>query len=195
VKRLWVIEFVANAVLLFALYEWLGIRDSRISQIVLSFVLIVAMAAGAVWLHSRTFSMKPLRLAFLAFFFLMFCWGLSTIPFDRISLWIASTLTLRLRRPVNPVTVGTVLNCARWFVQWIAVPLILLQRKDRIFWLQYTGVIVGAFLLPGLLIHWVPRLNPTAAQVASFVARFGLAYCLAITGFVALSWFTSRKVS
>jgi hypothetical protein len=192
VRKLWAIEFVVNAVLLFLFFEWLGIRDSRISQIVLSFLLIAGIAAGAVWLHSRTFNVKPLRLAVLLFFFLMFCWGLSAIPFDKLSLWIASSLTYRIRKPVNPATVGMLLNGVRWFLQWIVAPLILLQRREPKFWAQYAAVVLVAFLGAGFLIHWTPKLDSTAAQVVSFGIRFGAAYCLATTGFVALNRVTRR---
>jgi hypothetical protein len=191
-RRLWLIEFVGNALLIALFYWWLGIRDSRASQIALSFAVGAVLIAGAVWLHSLTFHKKPLRFAALALIFLLACWGLSSIPVAKAALWAASTLTFRSRKPVNPDTVRSVLSGIVWFIQWIVVPIVLLRKyKSPIFWLQYIAVVLIAFVIPGRLIDWTPKLTSTAAQFTSFTLRFAFAYCLAITGFVAFSRFTS----
>ena len=97
-----------------------------------------------------------------------------------------------------------IFNAVRWFVQWVLAPILLLpvaacgfgrdslrqSRKPR-FWLEYIVVLVAGFYLPGKLIHWVPRLQATAAEVISFVVRFGIAYCLAVAGWLALAFFSS----
>jgi hypothetical protein len=189
--QFWLLQFIANALLIAVFYEWLGIRDSRISQLLLSAVIGLALIAGTVWLHSRTFNVKPLRFALILVIFLLICWGLSALPLYKAAVWIASTLTFRSRKPINPGTVLVILNGLRWTLQWIIVPLILLRNKRPIFWLQFAAVVLVAFLIPHHLIGWTPRLSGTAAQVTSFALRFGTAYCLAITGFVAFARLTS----
>lgn len=190
-KKIWLLQFVANALLVYAFYEWLGIRDSRASQLILSVVLGLAIIAGTVFLHSRTFHVKPLRFAAILLVFLVVFWGLNQLPLDRFGLWLASTLTYRLRKPVKPPTVVQTLTWLKLFLQWIVVPLLLLQRRSPRFWLQYIAVVLVAFFVPSLLIHWTPKLTGTALQVTSFVLRFGVAYCLVTTGFVALWRFTA----
>jgi hypothetical protein len=189
-KKLWLIQFVANALIVFAFYEWLGIRDSRASQLILSFVLGLAIIAGTVFLHSRTFHMKPLRFAAILLIFLLVVWGLNQIPLDKFGLWLASILTFKSRKPVKPDLVVSVLMWLKLSIQWIIVPLLLLQRRSPKFWLQYIAVVLVAFFVPSLLIHWTPKLTSTALQVTSFILRFGVAYCLVTTGFVALWRFT-----
>jgi hypothetical protein len=191
VKKIWLLQFVANALIALAFYEWLGVRDSRASQLILSFLLGLAIIAGTVFLHSGTFHIKPLRFAVILGIFLLVCWGLSALPLDTWGLWIASTLTFRLRKPVKPGTAVNVLQYLISFVQWVVVPLLLLQKRSPKFWIQYLAVILAAFFIPSLLIHWTPKLTGTALQVTSFVLRFGVAYCLVTTGFAALWRFTS----
>ena len=61
-KKIWLLYFLCQrALLIYAFYEWLGVRDSRASQLLLSFVLGAAIIAGTVFLHSRTFHMKVLH--------------------------------------------------------------------------------------------------------------------------------------
>ena len=190
-RKIWLLQFVANAVIIFAFYEWLGIRDSRVSQLILSAVLGLAIISGAVFLHSVTFHMHHHRFAVILLIFVLLCWGLMLLPLDRWGLWIASTLTFRLRKPIKPDSVTTLLNYLRMFLQWIVIPLVLLQRRHLLFWLSYTGILLAAFFVPTLLIHWTPKFTPTWLQVGSFVFRFGLAYCLVTTGFTALWRLTS----
>src|SRR5260221_13493950 len=118
-KRLYAIQFFGNALLILLFYWWLGIRDSRVSQILLSVTVGVLIAAGTIWLHSRTFNEKPLRFAVLFAGFLLIAWILSLLPVDKAALWLASTLTFRSRKPVNPDTVRSILNAIRWCIQWI----------------------------------------------------------------------------
>jgi hypothetical protein len=191
-KKLWLLQFICNALLIFAFYEWLGVRDSRTSQLIISFVLGAAIIAGTVFLHSRTFNMKALHFALALLIFALVCWGLYSLPIDRAGLWIASTLTHATRKAIKPSIVTAILNYARWFIQWIIVPLLLLRNRCEKFWMKYAAIVVVGFVVPSLLIHWTPKLTGTALQVTSFVLRFGIAYLLITTGFVAFSRLTSK---
>lgn len=185
-KKMWLIQFVANALIAIAFYEWLGVRDSRASQLILSLVLGLAIVAGTVFLHSRTFHIGPVHFGVILLIFLLVCWGLNELPLDQWGLWIASSLTFSSRKPVKPDTVVGVLKYLILFLQWILVPLLLLHEKSPKFWLQFTAIVILGFFLPSLLIHWTPKLTGTALQVTSFVLRFGIAYCLVTTAFTAI---------
>ena len=190
-KREWLIQFVGNALLIFLFYEWLGIRDSRISQIILSFVLGIGIFTGVVFLHSRTFHQEPGRFAVVLVLFLLIWWGLSLIPVGKCGQWIASILTLKTRKPISPAFVSKYLDDMRWFVQWLLVPSLLLRMKSvRILFLFTLLTLVG-FATPGVLISWTPKFESTAAQIVSFVLRFGFAYCLLTTCCAAFMRFTS----
>jgi predicted lysophospholipase L1 biosynthesis ABC-type transport system permease subunit len=190
--RLWWIQFLANAILIAIFYEWLGIRDSRISQLILSAFVGVILIGGIVWLHSDTFHVKPrLRFALMLTIFALLYWGLASLPLDKAALSTASTLTFRSRKPTDPAAILAIMKGARWVCQWIIIPLILLHRKQPGFWMRFAGIALVAFLIPRYLVGWTPKLTGTGPQVASFLLRFGLAYCLAITGFVAFSRLTS----
>jgi hypothetical protein len=190
-RKIWLLQFIANAAIVFAFYEWLGLRDSRAWLLIVSALLGLAILGGTVLLHSRTFHVKPLRFAIALLIFLLICWGFSVLPLDQWGLWIASTLTHSIRKPIKPATITKLLDAIRWFLQWIVIPLLLLQKRGPKFWLQYIAVVLVAFLLPSFIIGWVPKLTSTTMQVISFLLRFGLAYCLVTTGFAAFWRFTS----
>lgn len=209
-KRAWLAQFAGNAVLLFLIWEWLGIRDARAWQLALTASLGLIIIAGTLWLHAATFHWfasrdwrVPLRriliFAGALALFLLLAWGLDALPLDRWSVWTGSILTFKSRKPVNPATVLRVMQGVRWFLKWIVLPVLLLpvaagkprQSLRPRFWLQYIAAVVICFWLPGKLIHWTPRFEATVAQVVSFLFRFGIAYCLAVTGWLALAFFSS----
>lgn len=214
-KRLWLIHLGANAVLLWLLWEWLGIRDARAWQLILTAVTGLLLASAAIFLHAGTFhwiatkEFRPHRRGIVKFsavlgIFVLICWLLSLPPWYRAAVWTASYLTFHSRKPVNPVLIGRAIEGLRCFIQWVLVPILLLpivthgfrrpswqQSLKPRFWLEYIAVAVVCFYVPNRLIHWVPALDATAAQVASFIARFGLAYCAAVAGWLALVFFSS----
>lgn len=190
-KRDWLLQVFGNALLIFLFYEWLGIRDSRISQIVLSLVLALGIFAGAVFLHSRTFSVRPGRFAIVLLAFLLVWWAISLIPVGKFGQWFASVMTFKSRKPVNPATVVKYLDDARWVIQWLVVPSLLLRMKSTRVFLFFALLVIIGFAAPYAIIHWTPKLESTAAQVTSFVLRFGLAYCLLVTSCVLFARFTS----
>lgn len=210
-KRVWALHVTANALLLWLVWIWLGIRDARAWQIAITAVLGLAIVAGALWLHGTTWNwaatrewkLLPLRrlavFALVLAVFLLISWGLGKLPLDRAAVWIGSLLTIQSRKPVNPAMIGRVLYWLRWFVQWVIVPVLLLpiaggDRRQSLrprFWLEYCAVLIAGFLVPGWLLHWAPKFGNTSAEVASFIVRFGVAYGLAIAGWIALAFFSS----
>ena len=151
--------------------------------------------------------------AVLVVLFLLVWWALNSLqaPLHRAAQWTASTLTFRSRKPVRPATVGAIFSWLLWLVQWVTVPILALpiaaavaksgwigfkpgafqRSRDWRFWFAYLIAIAGGFYLPYRLVHYAPALHGTAAELLSFVVRFGLAYFLVITGWLALAFFSS----
>jgi hypothetical protein len=65
-------------------------------------------------------------------------------------------------------------------------------RANKVFCVEYLLALVVGFYIPGLLIHWVPNLDGTTAQVMSFAMRFGIAYVLMISMWIAIAFFSAR---
>jgi hypothetical protein len=98
-----------------------------------------------------------------------------------------------------------------WGARWIVLPALFLpiaagaamngprgmwRCASRVFWLQYLVALVIGCYIPSLLVHWVPKLSGTFPQVLSFAFRFGIAYVLMITVWLAVAFFSApRKVS
>src|SRR5574339_913757 len=53
-KALWAVHLIANATLLFLIYEWLAIPDRTVLHLVLSAFSALAIIALALWLHGGT---------------------------------------------------------------------------------------------------------------------------------------------
>jgi hypothetical protein len=123
----------------------------------------------------------------------------------------ASWLTFHLRKPIKPTTWARAYLAVLWGIRWIVLPVMMLpiaagaaangarglrSKPTKVFALQYLAALAIGLYIPGLLIHWIPKLTETTAQVLSFTVRFGLAYALMITAWLALAFFSaSRKES
>jgi hypothetical protein len=140
------LHLVANAVLLWLGYYWLGIGESRASTLLWSaavalFVVVLACSAyGAAFAYFQSDDIRrplaawrsalrhllPLSVAaisILVVYFLLAFWsGYSATPAAKI----ASYLTLTLRKPVRPSAVLRVLDAALWLVRWMILPAVLL---------------------------------------------------------------------
>lgn len=220
--KLWLANAAGNALLLAAVYGWLGIPERSTAQLALSAVLGAAILFAAAWLHTATFrtfsagkAAGALRHvpAFLTcvlaglLLWLALLWVESRFP--AWSAWTASALTYRLRRPVRPEGVRRALDAVAWMLGWVAIPLLLLPRASaaaaqgfgglvtrgapRRFYLDYLiALAVGAWL-PWRLVHWTPEFSSFFVQVASFVLRFGAAWILAVTAWLWIAWASAGR--
>lgn len=108
---------------------------------------------------------------------------------------IASWLTLTLRKPVKPASVGAVFGFVLWIVRWVILPVLFFPilkaiaqngwfgfrhhgPRTWLSWLEVPVLLWLAFKAPLILIYWVPRLNGFVLQTASFTFRALLAYLL-----------------
>jgi hypothetical protein len=222
-KKLWLLQVVGNALAFGALYRWLGLRDSKMSQLVMTAVFGLLILVPWLWLQDSTMAYCADRsrglwgtfrksLSTLAIFsavivgFAAMFWALGRLegPLADAGQKTASWLTLHLRKPIKPQTWITIYISLLWAVRWIVLPVLMLPiasgvargvrgfRASRVFWLQYLIALVIGYWIPALLMHWVPNLSGTAAQVASFVLRFGIAYLLMVTAWLAVAFFSAR---
>jgi hypothetical protein len=140
--------------------------------------------------------------------FVLLCWALGKLeaPLTTAGQRTASWLTFHLRRPVKPASWVRIYTAMLWGVRWIVLPALVLpiaagaarngvkgmwRRGSKIFWLEYLIALGLGFYIPGVLMGWVPKLTGTTLQLLSFVLRFGFAYALIITTWLALSFFSS----
>jgi len=124
--------------------------------------------------------------------------------------WISSALTFLVRRPVPSHWTEMALAVPIVLLRWIALPLLLLilgsavsergfgalrgSALDRALggarvaglWLRCALLIAVGVGVPCLLVHWVPGLAGIAAQAASMIARFLLAYTVMIASWLVL---------
>ena len=216
-RRLYLVQLVGNALLLWLGYEWLGVGESTIPRLLWSAVFALALLTAFVWLHGATFAyfrgakigarLLPLVLAAIA----------ALVLYGLLSAWadyspqpafkLASYLTLKFRKPVKPATVMQGLNVALWLVRWVLLPLVWLPvasgvavRGWRGFgefgwrgrgWLLAPILLLCGLWLPFVVLGFVPRVGGFWLQMASFGVRIGLAYLLFVVAAVALAFVTS----
>jgi hypothetical protein len=91
-----------------------------------------------------------------------------------------------------------------WGLRWIVLPALMLpiaagaarfgvrgmwRKAKRVFWLVYLAALLVGFYLPSVLMGWVPKFGGTTPQVLSFTLRFGFAYILIVTAWLAAAFF------
>lgn len=146
------LHLVANALLLWLGYYWLGVGESRASMLAWSACVAVLIVGLGCWAYGaalvyfqeqekrrtitawRTALRNLLPLAIAAIMVGMIYWLLarwadySTKP----AFQIASYLTLKFRTPVRPTSVAGVFNVLLWVVRWGVLPALLLPMVSVI---------------------------------------------------------------
>ena len=154
-------------------------------------------------------SLKTLALfSAIAMAFVLLAWALGKLdgPLAQAGQRTASWLTFHLRKPIKPTTWARAFQAALWGVRWILLPVLVLpiaagaarngargmwRAGRKVFWLQYLMALLAGFYLPVLLLHWVPKLDGTTAQVLSFTLRLVIAYALMVTAWLAMTFFSA----
>ncbi len=151
-RRLFLLHLVANALLLWLGYEWLGVGESTRMRLVWSAVDALAILGLVCWFHGATLvffrkggeatindafrvalrhipALVTAAVAVLALYGLL-AWaaGASGQPAFRLASW----LTLKLRTPVRPATVARVFLGGFWLVRWMVLPVALLPMASGI---------------------------------------------------------------
>jgi hypothetical protein len=202
-RKLFVLHLVANALLLWLGYEWLGVGESTRLRLVWSALDALAILALVCWFHGATVvffrsgerkindafrtalghvpALLTGALAVLALYILL-AWaaGASGQPAFQLASW----LTLKLRVPVKPATVARIFLGGFWVVRWVVLPVALLPMGAGIAVRGWRGF--GAITWRG----WRRWLEAPLLLVAGLVLPF------VVLGWVpAVSGFTMQMVS
>ncbi len=220
-KKLAVTLLAGNAGLAAAAYAWLWVPDETGIEVALSGLLALAVVFAAVWLngavlaafHAETGPL-PLRLAlrrlprFLLWVLVVAAVTVAAVwlagSAGKVTQYLASFLTLRLRRPVSPERVewlyGSLLRGA-----WCAVVLALLPLASQAagggfsaraalatiarprYWVACALLALAGLYVPGKLVNWAPEFGALSFQAGSMGLRLGLAYLLAMTAWLTLA--------
>jgi hypothetical protein len=193
--------FVYGVLLLF---PWLWLQDATLAY--------CADRSTGLWGAFRRALGTLGSFATVAIVFGLAFWALGRLegPLAEAGQRTASWLTFHFRKPVKPQTWISIYLAILWFVRWVVLPVLVLPvasgvaqhgfrgirvGASRVFWLQYLLASIVAFWLPPILMHWVPRLSGTTAQVVSFLLRFGLAYALIISAWLAVAFFSAQRAN
>jgi hypothetical protein len=155
VRALALFHLIANAVILWLGYYWLGVNESQTSTLLWSgsvaLVLVAAIcctyAAPLVFFGERagtvtawkTAARHLLPLVCVALVAGLVYWLLSRVTFQNAAFQLASGMTLTLRKPVKPASVLRVFNAAFWLVRWMVIPVLLLPVTAKIAGLGWGG--------------------------------------------------------
>lgn len=220
-KKLAVTLLLGNALLAVAAYAWLWVPDETVIEVGLSMLLALAVVLAVVWLNGAALAAfhteagpLPLRLALRRLpRFLLWVVVVAAITVaaawlagsaGKISQYLASWLTLRLRRPVSPERVewlyGSLLRGA-----WCAAVLALVPLASQAagggfsaraalrtiarprYWLACALLALAGLYVPGKLVSWTPEFGALSFQAGSIGLRLGLAYLLAVTAWLVLA--------
>ena len=193
------IQACGYLVLLALVYEWLGISDRSVWQVLLSAVLGLAIVFGAVWLVGSALAAEPFSLRRLPRYLIWIAaiaaviaccvWLAGYRP--RVGFSIASHLTLWFRRPIKPQTMGTLYAGLLWIVGAAGVlallPKAVQARPTLRYWIGSALLLLAGIWLPGLIVGWVPKFTSFGAQTASMIVRFTLAYAIALAAWLSIT--------
>src|ERR1017187_8033326 len=153
-RKLFVLHLVADALLLWLGYLWLGVGESTRALLLFSAVAAVGILALACWVHGATLvffrkgdgpaigindafrtALVPLPapvaaavLVLALYGFLAWAAEASGQPAFRLASW----LTLKLRTAVKPTTVARIFLGGFWILRWVVLPVALLPMASGI---------------------------------------------------------------
>jgi hypothetical protein len=189
-----VIQAVGYPVLLALIYEWFGIADRSIWQLLLSVVLGAAIVCGAVWLISRALQPPQMRrfVIFLAAAAAVVACCVWLAGYQaQAGLSVASHLTLWFRKPVKPQTMASIYGWLLWIAGTAGVLAILPRAVNnpptRSYWITAALLAIAGLVLPALIVGWVPKFESFKAQTTSMVVRFTLAYAIALASWLLIT--------
>ncbi len=199
--RVFLIDALGNLALFGLAYYWFGIPASSATNLALSAALLALILALAAYLVALAFNRDPVAstrripvmLIWLAVLALLFAaltpvWGWAT----PIGNWLGSALTFGTRTPVKPEWIATLFRLGVLLFGGLVLIAGLFPAAARAAttgtlrdWrpVLSLGYIAGAFTyffaglwLPWTLFWWIPAVQSFEGQMASFLARAGLAF-------------------
>ncbi len=163
VRALALIHVLANIVVLWLGYYWLGIGETRAATLAWSALIALIVALLGCWTYGASFAffgvqdnqrvsaawkaalrnLLPLAAAgagIIVIYYLLSLWnGYSSHPAAQV----ASYLTLKLRKPVRPSSVLRVFRIGLGLIRWMALPVLLLPMLSAISsqgWRGFRGI-------------------------------------------------------
>jgi hypothetical protein len=149
-RKLFLLHFAGNALLLWLGYEWLGVGESSGPRLALSAFEALALLTLACWLHGAAFAhfrlgtgikaafvnaLRHLALLLIAAILVLTLYGLiawAAGASGQAAFKLASWLTLKLRTPVKPPSVVRIFGVCFWILRWIVLPVGLLPMARGI---------------------------------------------------------------
>jgi hypothetical protein len=216
-RKLLLLHAVANLLLLAAGYYWLGVGETRAATLAWSALLALLLLAGTAVTYAAPLVYFRLRkdpsvreawslamrnvLPLMAVTLLVVAiyWAIAGWDAAKPGLRLASWLTLKTRTPVKPATITAVFNAARWLVEWVLFPWLLLPLAAAVAARQRAGfggwrfrllaplLLLLAFWVPFKVIGWTPLTGNFWLETLSFALRALLAYALFVGGWLMAS--------
>jgi hypothetical protein len=199
VRQLFLLHLVANALLLWLGYEWLGVGESTRVRLLFSALDALAILALVGWFHGATLvffrtggepeisgafrtALRHIPALVVAATLVLVLYGLlvwAAAASGQPAFRLASWLTLKLRTPVKPATMARIFLGGFWIVRWVVLPVALLPMASGIAARGWRGF--GEFSWRGGWRYWleVPLLL-VAALLLPFVV---LGWVPAVSGF------------
>ena len=201
--RVFLIDALGNLVLFGLAYYWFGIPASSTANLALSAAILLLILALAAYLVALAFNRDPgasarripvmlLWLVVLAVLLSVLTpvWGWAT----PIGNWLGSALTFGTRTPVKPEWIATLFRLGVFLFGGLVLIASLLPAAARAAstgtlrdWRPVLSLsdIAAAFTyffaglwLPWTLFWWIPAVQSFEGQMASFLARAGLAFSI-----------------
>jgi len=161
------LHVIANALLLWLGYYWLGVGESSIPRLLWSMLLALVLILATLVIHGAAWTqLRPLKdalrtalrnlaplfviaLAAIAIYGLLSWWReYSAVPAFKLASW----LTLKLRKPVKPNTVLLWFNAVLFVVRWVLAPWIIVPVAAAVAKDGWRGMGGGVWKRP--LIYW-----------------------------------------
>jgi len=239
--RVWVIQGVGTLLWLALAYAWFWIHEARWRDLALSALLALFLAYLGVLLQRTALRVyrrdrlgaigpvgsggrtrpRPLKvwlpsalLVFAMFAVLVWLWNLIQGRLPDATQYVASWLTLHLRRPVDPdllqERVESVEFIGAWFLFvliWLPFPAAALLGERVMwratvrawgrlrFWLGTLVCAVVGYEAFWKLAGWVPPVKGIAAQTASMAARLSLGYVVALGSWLVILALAEEAIS
>ena len=211
--KVFFLELFGVAFLVPLVYYWLGIPEASTGQLLWSLVVGMASVAMVAFLIGLAFTRDWKRalsrthwLCFVVFGFLL--WVAACLWFEpqlhSLSRWLASLVTMVIRRPVDPYL----------FSRWLLRPQVLAMasfvllaspvaawvtagRRTRWGWSwRYAAHGFGyALVAPMWLFSWVPAVAGPVLESVSFIIRTGLALALGVAAWLWFAQFAQRSTA
>src|ERR1035441_8595590 len=174
-RKFFALHLVADAMLLWLGFLWLGVGESTRTLLILSALSALGILALGCWFHGATMvfflkgdvpeigikdafrtALRPLPVLLVAAILVFALYGLlagAAAASGQPAFRLASWLTLKLRTAVKPTTVARIFLGGFWIVRWAVLPVALLPVASGIAARGWRGA--GEFTWRGGWRRWL----------------------------------------